>query len=463
LAEKDGNSAAIKSVICSSSGRDNFRYLSSADAFNSITSDSQSQTELAGALGLVSFRLIPNDVSPASIFTYTIFKQEAAIIRDISSPYGYYGYYGWNGYSMPIQANNPVGGPYNFDVTNTLDSTCVSSTDSKAYVRTSWSDSSVSSCSAYVGTGTIARTFSGGKMRAITVTGTMPPSEVKNTRQIGYDKIAMTLSSSDIDAVTTNNTLSGSIEGFEMAKNASSVEVDTSKVFKLSLDDGSYIKTKETLNSNGAVLTTNALEATLKLSFTAINTKGVGILTANDRAVDKNGRADVPKTIVFDGTLSDISSGGAGDILKGKLTMTRPKYGQIDSTKQIDFGNDDGLTVSFLGSVNAKQSRDYIRASLTFSRTYRPSPKPPEDSVAIRLEIAGGFDLTGIAISDDSGKGGTIKLKNQDGIRLWATPGKDPILYAGDEKTELGQFKNAANIFGGSGFYFIDGTVVTLN
>jgi hypothetical protein len=272
----------------------------------------------------------------------------------------------------------------------------------------------------------------------------------------------MTLSSTDIDAVTTNNTLSGSIEGFEMAQNASSVEADTSKVFKVSLDDGSYIKTKKTFGLNGAVVSTNALEGTLKLSFTAINTKGVGILTANDRAVDKNGRGDAPKTIVFDGTLSDISSGGAGDILKGKLTITQPKYGQIDSTKPIGFGNDSGLTVSFVGSVNAKQSSDYIKASLAFTRIYSDA-LTSTDSLDIKLEIAGGFVLKGSSLGGTLVSNATIKLKNQDGIVLWAQPGKNLIIYSSDEKTELATFKDGAGSSGGSAFYFIDGSIASLN
>ena len=455
-AEKDGSSATIKSVKCKSSAQESFRYLSSTETFNSITSVA-SKTELAGALPLVSFKLTPNDVSSASKFTYVLFKQQQAIVRDISNPYS------WNNYSMPIQALNPVGGPYNLAGTNTLDPTCVSSTDSKAYVGTSLTEDVGSTCSAYVGTGTIARTLIGGKMTAITVTGTMPPSEVSNTRQIGYNKIAMTLSSTDIDNVTTNNTLSGSVEGFEMAKSASSVEVDTSKVFKVSLDDGSYLKTKKTLSSNGAVLSTNALEGTLKLSFIAINTKGVGILTANDWAVDKNGRADEPKTMVFDGTLSDISSGGAGDILKGKLTLTQPKYGQIDSTKPIGFGNDNGATASFVGSVNAKQSSDYIKASLAFTRIYSDASKST-DSLDITLEIAGGFVLRGSALGDSTlGSKPTIRLKNQDGIVLKAQPGKSPIIYSSDETTELATFKDGAGSSGGSAFYFIDGFSTSLN
>jgi len=453
-AEKDGSSATIKSVKCKSSAQESFRYLSSTETFNSITSVA-SKTELAGALPLVSFKLTPNDVSSASKFTYVLFKQQQAIVRDISNPYS------WNNYSMPIQALNPVGGPYNFAGTNTLDPTCVSSTDSKAYVGTSLTEDVGSTCSAYVGTGTIARTFSGGKMTAITVTGTMPPSEVSNTRQIGYNNIAMTLSSTDIDTVTTNNTLSGSVEGFEMAKSASSVEVDTSKVFKVSLDDGSYLKTKKTLSPSGAVLSTNALEGTLKLSFTAINTKGVGILTANDWVADKNGRRDQPKTVVFDGTLSDISGGGAGDILKGKLTMTQPKYGQIDSTKPIGFGNDNGATASFVGSVNAKQSSDYIKASLAWTSIFSADAKP-EDSISIKLEIAGGFVLEGSARGNSTpGSSAIMKLKNQDGIILKQQSEDNLRIYASDDKTELGKYVGKAGVVG-SAFYFIDGSVVSL-
>ena len=456
-AEKASTGNSISHITCSTVGKNTFKSLPASGTFNGISSNSSSKLELAGVIGVASFRLVPSSNQDGA-FRYLLGKQIVAVVRDTSNNFDLSNYY-----RIPEQNVNPVGGPYNFNGTSTLDSTCVSSADPKTYVGTSWSDSWMSTCSAYVGTGTIVRTFNGGKMTAITVTGTMPPSEVSNTRQIGYNNIAMTLSSTDIDTVTTNNTLSGSVEGFEMAKSASSVEVDTSKVFKVSLDDGSYLKTKKTLSSNGAVLSTNALEGTLKLSFTAINTKGVGILTANDWVFDKNGRADEPKTMVFDGTLSDISSGGAGDILKGKLTITQPKYGQIDSTKPIGFGNDSGLTVSFVGSVNAKQSSDYIKASLAFTRIYSSASKST-DSLDIALEIAGGFVLKGSALGDSTlGSKPTIKLKNQDGIVLWAQPGKSPIIYSSDEKTELATFKDGAGSSGGSAFYFTDGSIASLN
>ena len=460
-AEKASTGNSISQINCSTVAKDTFKSLPASGTFNGISSNSSSKMELAGVIGVASFRLFPSSNQDGA-FTYVLGKQIVAVVRDTSNNFDWSNYY-----RIPEQNINLIGGPYNFDTAtlkNTLDPSCVSSTASTAYtgyVSTTWNDTTGSKCAAFLGTGKITRTMNSGSMASLTITGTMPPSEISNTRQIGYDNVALTFSSTDIDTFTTNNTLSGSVEGYQMAKSASSVEVDTSKVFKIALDSGSYIKVKKTLGAGNQVISTNALEGTLKLSFTAINTKGVGVLTANDWVVDKNGREDAPKTIVFDGTLSDISSGGAGDILKGKLTITRPKYGQIDSSKPAAFGNDDGATVSFVGSVNAKQSSDYIKASLAWTSIFSADAKP-EDSISIKLEIAGGFVLEGSARGNSTpGSSAIMKLKNQDGIILKQQSEDNLRIYASDEKTELGKYVGKAGVVG-SAFYFIDGSVVSL-
>ena len=83
--------------------------------------------------------------------------------------------------------------------------------------------------------------------------------------------------------------------------------------------------------------------------------------------------------------------------------------------------------------------------------------------MAVKLQIAGGFVLEGSALGDSTpGSSATIKLKNQDGIILSARSDKNPIIYASDEKTELGIFKDGPSSSGGSAFYFIDGSFLSL-
>jgi hypothetical protein len=441
-----------------------FSYLPSSSTYNGISSNSQTNTVLVGLLRVASFKITPTQ--EAGTFNYGLLKQSVAVTRNTSDP-SY-------SYSIPEQKINIVSGPYNYDVNsrlNTLDSNCVSPTNSAVYVNTSWSDISGSKCAAFVGTGTITQTLNGSTVTGIALKGTMPPSDPSNTRQIGYDNVQISYSATDLTTTRIDstfqlnrvkNTLSGYVEAYETPVGVTSVNVDSAKVVKIELADGSYLNINRKLTNSNFAIASNVQEGTLKISFTAINTKGVGTLTANDWVFDKNGYIDQPKTVIFDGTLSDISNGGGGDILKGKLTMNRPNYQLIDSRKPIGFGNDDGASMSFIGSVNAKQSSDYIKASLNFTRVYS-APAKSADSLAIKLEIAGGFVLEGSALGDSTpGSSATIKLKNQDGIILSARSDKNPIIYASDEKTELGTFKDGPSSSGGSAFYFIDGSFLSL-
>ena len=88
----------------------------------------------------------------------------------------------------------------------------------------------------------------------------------------------------------------------------------------------------------------------------------------------------------------------------------------------------------------------------------------PDENASIRFEIAGGFVLTGTGVSNTvKDQPGTIKLQNQDGLRIWALPGKDPVIYASDETTELGVYKSLSGNSGNKAFFFKDGSVISLN
>ena len=100
---------------------------------------------------------------------------------------------------------------------------------------------------------------------------------------------------------------------------------------------------------------------------------------------------------------------------------------------------------------------------MAFSKAYSSGALPVENA-SIRFEIAGGFVLDGTGVSNPvKDQPGTIKLKNQDGLRIWALPNQDPIIYASDEKTELGVYKSLAGNSSNKAFFFKDGSVISLN
>ena len=415
-------------------------------------------------------RIIRMVISPQTngSFNFEMMRQTVDITTLYGQPFNYYSYF------IPIQTIKVPAGPYDYDATkgtNTYNPNCLTpgtlTYDTSKISRNSTSIGSTSgssTCTAWVGTGTVERTKgSGDTWTALKITGTMPPSNPENTLVVGYDMVAMALSSTAVGASDMKYAISGSVAAYESAKTGT-VEVDTSKVVTYALAEGSYAQATQTKDANGNVTSENANALSLNITFTGFNSKGVGILTASDWKLDKNKENNQPTKLVFDGTVSDTSTGGSGDVLKGKITMNRPNYDKIDSTKDIAYGNDDGATVNFEGGVYAKNSTDFIKTILAFSKAYKSTTTVPDENASIRFEIAGGFVLTGTGVSNTvKDQPGTIKLQNQDGLRIWALPNKDPVIYASDETTELGVYKSLSGNSGNKAFFFKDGSVISLN
>jgi hypothetical protein len=355
---------------------------------------------------------------------------------------------------------------------NTYNSECLISLtagyDTTATTKTKWSETTGSTCTNFVGTGTVTRTKVAGsatQKSSLSVIASMPPSDPSNTLFVGYDKVSVAFSSTAVGTTDMKYSLSGTVAGYESPKSGS-VEVDETKVVKYELGSGTYAQATQTKDSSGNVTAEDANFMNLDIVFTGFNSKGAGTLKASDFKRDKNKKNNEPTKMVFDGTVSDTSTGGVGDLLKGKITMTRAKYDSIDSTKDIAFGNDDGAAVNFEGGLYAKNksgNSDYIKASLAFTKVFSETTIPV-DSASIRLEIAGGFVLTGSGVSSTvKDQPPAIKLQSQDGIRIWALPGQETKVYAADEKTELGVFKSVTGNSCSQAFYFKDGTIISLN
>jgi hypothetical protein len=372
-------------------------------------------------------------------------------------------------YTIPYQGTVVRAGPYNFDKLtglNTHNSACLTSlTAGYDYSKTSWSETTGSTCTNFVGKGTVTRTKVAGSstnLSSLSITADLPPVNPSNTLFVGYDKVSVVASSAAVGTTDMKYSISGSVAAYESPKSGT-VEVDPTKVVKYELGTGTYVQVTQTKDSSGNVTAEDANYMNLDITFTGFNSKGTGTLTASDFKRDKNKKNSQPTKMVFDGTVSDTSTGGAGDVLKGKITMTRAKYDTIDSTQNIAFGNDDGAAMNFEGGVYGKSSADYVKTSLAFSKVFSATTIPVEKA-SIRLEIVGGFVLSGTGESStEAGKPPTIKLQNQDGIRVWALPGQETKVYASDEKTELGVFKTLPGNSGSQAFYFKDGSIISLN
>jgi len=454
-AEKAANVHEIIAVDCVSSTGYESNLMQSTASFNGISSDANNNI-LAGSLTTSKITL-KKDVSDPTKFKYRVIPTQVAVLVDGNNPWWWQ-----SSYTIPEQNINPINGSYNFDAStgvNTLNSSC-RYVNSNAYVNGTWDDNSGSSnCKAFIGTGTISRSYSGPTITGIQVAGTMPPSGLG---QIGYDQIAIALNSVGQGNHQTKYNLSGSFTAYEADINSSAPFNMSNVALQIALNQGSFITVKDTLDVNNRVSATRLQEVTLNLSLIVAGTQAVGMLTGSDLRVDKNNLYEIPTAWIFNGMVSDISSNGDGEIAKGKFKLSLLNYGKIDSTKKVGFGNDPTIAITFEGGVSAKQSTDFIKVALGFSGAYQPTSIMTY-SVDLLMEIAGGFNLKGSVVGDSATNSNvTIKLKNQDGILLWCLPDKNPTLYASDQTTELGQFKNALQTSGGKAFYFIDGTFASL-
>jgi hypothetical protein len=297
-------------------------------------------------------------------------------------------------------------------------------------------------------------------MTGLALLGDLPPSNLGNKLNVGYDNVSVNFSQADQGGNVMRYNISGYYQSYETPVSATSVQVDTAQVVKYAFADGSYVQVKQTKDTSGNVTMESGNAMNMLITYTGYKSSGSGTLTASDWKFDKNNVQAEPSYVVFDGTVSDLTTGGDGDVLKGKFTFTRANYDKTDSSKVIGYLNDDGSSMSFVGSVNAKNSADYIKASISVSRVFNSS-NVPIDTATIRFEIAGGFVLDGTGVSNAvKDKDGTIKLKNQDGIRFWRLPDTVPTVYASDETTVLGTYKDGN---GGKAFYFVDGSIISMN
>jgi hypothetical protein len=431
----------------------------------SKTASSSSSTVANILMGIAAAQAIVLKPSGSDSFNLGMVRTRVAITATSANVNNTYRYI------IPYQNTSVRAGPYDFNATtglNTYNSACLTSlTAGYDTSKTTWSETTGSTCTNFVGTGTVSRTKLAGSpdyWSSLNITADLPPSNPSNTLFVGYNKVSLAMSSTAVGTTDMKYSLSGSVAAYESPKSGS-VEVDDTKVVKYELGTGSYVQVTQTKDDKGSVTEENANALNLAFIFTGYNSSATGTLTASEFSRDKNQKNQEPTKMAFDGTITDTSTGGAGDVLKGKITFQRPKYKEIDSTKDIAFGNDDGATVNVEGGVYGKKSTDYVKTSLAFSKVFSAANKIAVNNVSIRLEIVGGFVLSGTGESnkDDENKPGTFKLQNQDGIRIWSVPGKDTMVYAADEKTELGVYKSLPGNSGNQAFYFKDGTIISLN
>lgn len=283
------------------------------------------------------------------------------------------------------------------------------------------------------GAGTYSRTMAGSQVTQVAIKGTMPSSSsvcvaTTSTSLLNNSKNCLTsqiqipatgVETIDISgvrtALTAANNFRYTVTGSVRATNA----IDTTKLASLSLDAGSYFDEDRTNSATtGSQIKAANLIGTVQ---TALN-KFTGTITLANYKNDINQRNWAPTMMTFDGSVSDLSTGGAGQYLTGKFDMSNTNYASFNAdpwamfyqptTGAALFLND---TITFTGTVQAP-NRPLM--TVTLSKTITG---PNREGV-----FSGSFKYDNINITasgSDSGSGlgqgfGKTTLTNQDGITI---------------------------------------------
>jgi len=261
-----------------------------------------------------------------------------------------------------------------------------------------------------VGSGTMSKALSGSTLTSFAINGTLPPSATSGTGTAlatGADTIAISAART---ALTGNNyryALTGSVSTSKLTPNVTTGAVDSTKVVTLSFDSGSYVDIDETV-----ALTHGPWAIGGKLIGTAQTTatKFTGTIDVGSFVTDKSGYNRMPTSIVFNGVISDLSTGGAGAFLTGKLEAAVADYNLFDSRFQETSTNYEKTSATFTGTVQAP-SRPLLKLVVAGNRTGLNS-----NTVTLNYSYGSTVSITGTGTGD--GSSNSLTLSNQDGIQI---------------------------------------------
>jgi len=132
-----------------------------------------------------------------------------------------------------------------------------------------------------------------------------------------------------------------------------------------------------------------------------------------------DGQNPIPTSVVFNGSISDLSTGGAGQILTGKLEATVASYNLYHSTQADSATNYKHVTLTFTGTVQAP-SRPLMTLVLSATRTGLTT------NTATLNYSYGTVSITGSGTRDSANPASdTLTLTNQDGIQVVLASGAD--------------------------------------
>jgi hypothetical protein len=129
---------------------------------------------------------------------------------------------------------------------------------------------------------------------------------------------------------------------------------------------------------------------------------------------DKSGTNTIASNLVLSGVMSDISTGGAGDILSGKLEAAITGYGNYNITLPTVGNNYINGTATFTGTIQAP-SRPLMKLVISGTNTGAQA-----GDVTLNYSY-GTISITGTGAASPA-SGAHFSITNQDGIQIAADP-----------------------------------------
>ncbi len=356
--------ASVTKVTCSSFGS------TSADTINT-------------RFKFVQFVLTPTTTANQYSYTATRYNRKVTLTNGLLSPIN--NTFPWNG-SAGLATNS-----------------LLSTTTATVYIP--------------VGTGTFTKSTDSS---LLTLNGTLPPStnmcvapNASSSTQQSLDCPTgqILIPATDVDTIVINaaRTALTTANNYHYAMNGSVSTVnalDTTKVSSISLDSGTYVDMNETnANTTGSLMLGAQLIGTVQTAAT----KFTGAVTLGSFMFDADQQNYTPTNITFNGSISDISAGGAGQMLTGQLTASLASYNTYHSLSASSSTNFEHGSVNFTGTVKAP-SRPPLTLVVAASRV-----NATDNSATIDY-TDGTAHITGTATTTVSGN--TLTLSNQDGIQV---------------------------------------------
>jgi hypothetical protein len=267
-----------------------------------------------------------------------------------------------------------------------------------------------------VGTGTFTKSTDA---TLLSLNGTLPPStnicvapnaNSSTQQSLGCPAGQILIPATVVDTIVINaaRTALTTANNYHYAMNGSVSTVnalDTTKVSSVSLDSGTYVDMNESnANTTGSLMLGAQLIGTVQTSATRFT----GTVNLGSFMFDADQQNYTPTNVTFNGSISDISVGGAGQMLTGQLTASLASYNTYHSLSASSPTNYEHGSVNFTGTVKAP-SRPLLTLAVAATRI-----NATDNSATINY-TDGTAHITGTATTTVSGN--TLTLSNQDGIQ----------------------------------------------